>query len=205
MVNCLKSSNLDFLLSLYFQKHKFYIQKLSRKIKMKNREKLEKIFPKDLSSRQKQYEALRMLYYEKEKTYEEIANNFNFSEKYLRKIENLALTNKIDFFPEIKKGPKKLTTPKKIINKIIDLRKQNISIYDIKEKILEEECFKYYKIWNPYTGKILDKNDEFGPLCFNGYELSYPHSAPIVSTSSVGMLRPRLFDLTYPRITGFKK
>jgi hypothetical protein len=41
------------------------------------------------------------------------------------------------------------------------------------EKILEEECFKYYKIWNPYTGKILDKNDEFGPLCFNGYELSY--------------------------------
>ncbi|MBT3464015.1 transposase [archaeon] len=106
---------------------------------MKNREKLEKIFPKDLSSRQKQYEALRMLYYEKEKTYEEIANNFNFSEKYLRKIENLALTNKIDFFPEIKKGPKKLTTPKKIINKIIDLRKQNISIYDIKEKILEED------------------------------------------------------------------
>jgi hypothetical protein len=91
-----------------------------------------------LLSRQKQYEALRMLYYEKDKTYEEIASNFNLSVKYLRKIENLTLTNKIDFFPEIKKGPKRLTTPKKIINKIIDLRKQNISIYDIKEKISKE-------------------------------------------------------------------
>ena len=41
------------------------------------------------------------------------------------------------------------------------------------EKILDNECFKYDKIWDPYTGLIIDEHDEFGPLCFNGYELGY--------------------------------
>ena len=34
------------------------------------------------------------------------------------------------------------------------------------EELKEETCFSYYKMWNPYTGEILD-NDPFGPLCFN--------------------------------------
>jgi hypothetical protein len=37
----------------------------------------------------------------------------------------------------------------------------------------QHECFEYIKVWNPYTGNIIDKDDEFGPLCFDGYELSY--------------------------------
>lgn len=41
------------------------------------------------------------------------------------------------------------------------------------EKINDYECFKYYKKWDPYTGETIDENDEFGPLCFNGFELSY--------------------------------
>ena len=34
------------------------------------------------------------------------------------------------------------------------------------EELKEDKCFSYYKMWNPYTGDILD-NDPFGPLCFN--------------------------------------
>lgn len=41
------------------------------------------------------------------------------------------------------------------------------------EKIADNECFKYHKMWDPLSGQVLDKDDEFGPLCFNGFELVY--------------------------------
>jgi hypothetical protein len=34
------------------------------------------------------------------------------------------------------------------------------------EVLEDNKCFKYYKIWNPYTGVVLN-NDPYGPLCFN--------------------------------------
>ena len=96
--------------------------------------KLQKIFTENLTPKQKQYETLRELAFEK-KTKKEIAKKYNYNEGTITNLKNLALKNKIDFFPEIKKGPTELRTPKKIIKEIIKLRKQNNSIFDIQKKL----------------------------------------------------------------------
>ena len=62
------------------------------------REKLKKIFTKNLTPRQRQYEALRMLAFG-DKSYEEIATCFGYTAQSLRNFESLALRGKIDFFP----------------------------------------------------------------------------------------------------------
>jgi hypothetical protein len=41
------------------------------------------------------------------------------------------------------------------------------------ENINKNECFKYYKKWDAYNGIVCEEDDEFGPLCFNGYQLAY--------------------------------
>lgn len=94
------------------------------------RRKLQKFFTKNLTPRQRQYEALRMLAFG-DKSYEEIATYFGYTAQSLRNFESLALRGKIDFFPAIKKGPKNPRISPKIIKQIISLRKKNHSIFDI--------------------------------------------------------------------------
>lgn len=55
------------------------------------------------------------------------------------------------------------------------LRMKRLSRRDIfnDELIQPEERFEYFDIWDAYTGKKTGKHDEFGPLCFNGFELCY--------------------------------
>lgn len=76
-------------------------------------------------------------------------------------------------------------------NKKTEKSYNNLKIYDFKtretfrmkriqgrdvfngEIIPDNECFKYYYMWDPYTGEKLSIKDKFGPLCFNGFELCY--------------------------------
>ena len=102
------------------------------------REKLKKIFTKNLTPRQRQYEALRMLAFG-DKSYEEIATYFGYTAQSLRNFESLALRGKIDFFPAIKKGPKNPRISSKIIKQMISLRKKNHSIFDIHQILYTKE------------------------------------------------------------------
>ena len=100
------------------------------------RQKLKLLFTKDLGKRQRQYEALRMLSLDT-KTYKEVADHFGYSEGGLRSIASLVVRNKIEFFPELKKGPKQPQTSSTIRNNIVNLRKQGKSIFDIQSEIEE--------------------------------------------------------------------
>lgn len=41
------------------------------------------------------------------------------------------------------------------------------------EKIPDEECFKFFQVWDPATGKRLEKIDEHGPICYDVFDLCY--------------------------------
>jgi len=111
---------------------------------------------------QKQYEALRTFYTEKLSACQ-VAEKFKFSESYFKKLRyefNQALKREENiFFLKIKPGPKKRFTESKVIEEIIDLRKQNHSINDIKA-ILES---KDKKISLETIDQIL-KSQGFAPL-----------------------------------------
>ena len=100
-------------------------------------DKLRKLFTENLKPRQKQYEALRMLAFE-HKSCEEVAKYFGYTVQTVRNLKNSALRGKIDFFDDIPTGPKKLQTPPHMIQRIVELRYDNLSVYDI-QKILQEE------------------------------------------------------------------
>ena len=102
------------------------------------RGKLKKIFTENLTARQRQYEALRVLAFS-DRSYEEIAEDFGYTAQSLRNFESLALRGKIDFFPDVKKGPKEPRLSAKTVKKVIDLRKKNHSIFDINQILFDEE------------------------------------------------------------------
>jgi len=89
--------------------------------------------PQDPS--QKKYEALRAFYVE-ELGNEEVADKFGYSPDYFKKLRfyfNRQIDQNINpFFIPKKKGPKKRSTDSEIIEQIVQLRKQNHSINDIK-------------------------------------------------------------------------
>jgi len=124
--------------------------------------------PKDFfnlptTTAQKQYEALRAFYIE-DSSAKEVAEQFGFSEKYLKKlryefVKQLNKGNIPSFFITKKTGPKKLATEKEMIEEIIALRKQNYSILDIKS-ILQA---KDKKLALDTIDKIL-KRSGFAPL-----------------------------------------
>ncbi len=105
--------------------------------KKKKKRILKKIFTKNLKPKQRQYEALRMLAFE-DASYEEVAKRFGYTPASLRNIESLALREKINFFSDIKTGPKEPRIAPEIFEKIRELRKQNKSIFDIREVIQNE-------------------------------------------------------------------
>lgn len=113
---------------------------------------LRKLFTENLKPKQKQYEALRMLVMEG-KSYEEVAKHFDYTVQTVRNLKTKALAGKIDFFPGVPKGPKGLQTPPHIIKRIIKLRKDNLSVYDIQESLKKE----HYEISARTIERILDQ------------------------------------------------
>lgn len=98
---------------------------------------LNRLFSENLKPRQRQYEALRSIALE-DKSYEQAAQQFGYTTQTVRNIKNLALSGKLDFFPNLPKGPVGHRVPPKNLSQIIELRKQGMSIYDI-EKALSDE------------------------------------------------------------------
>ena len=88
------------------------------------------------SPRQKQYDALRM-YYIEGISQEEAAARAGYSINTFRSLVRDFKAMKIDFFPVLKKGPKERRTPCAVAERIVTLRKENRSIYDIRD-ILED-------------------------------------------------------------------
>lgn len=90
---------------------------------------------------QRQYEALRSLFHEKQPL-SEISKKFGFAESYLIKLKNQFAkeldAGKNPFFELKKTGPKQRRTEKTVINTIVALRKQNYAITDIRSTLHAE-------------------------------------------------------------------
>jgi len=100
-----------------------------------------KYFLKVKTADQRKYEALRAYYLNEGFTQKDIAEQFGYTFYTFQSIVRDFTQQKLVFFPETKKGPKKPTTPDQVVEKIIALRKRNFSICDIYET-LEEENLK---------------------------------------------------------------
>ncbi len=100
-------------------------------------EDLVQYFAKPSNPDHKKYEALRALFLEKVSK-EEVSEKFGYEDNTLRAIIRDFKQGKLIFFPLKKPGPKERTTPKEIRDKIVHLRKQNLSTTDILEKLQEE-------------------------------------------------------------------
>jgi hypothetical protein len=87
------------------------------------------------SPQQRQYEALRAFYLEKEDV-TQISQTFGFSKAYFKKLQSTfkkeLKQGKDPLFISKKTGPKQRHTQLTIVEKIVALRKQNYSIADIK-------------------------------------------------------------------------
>lgn len=120
---------------------------------------LESFFKIPKSIRQKQYEAIRAIIIDNIPI-NNVATIFNYKLSTLNSLIRDAKNNKIELFPEIKKGPKSRHTNSDIQNKIIELRSDNLSTTDIQvtlksqnisisartvERILKESGFQKLK------------------------------------------------------------
>ena len=156
--------------------------------------KLKTYFNKPTSMLHRQFEALRAHYIDG-MSFADISKQYKLSESYLRKLRSSCeekFKNGVDpFFPDIKKGPKRSHKADDIRSIVIDLRRQNFSIIDIKSRlegtwkkvsldtinrILKEEGFKRLprrtfnekrslnfsnKLETPRSSELLIQNEEF--------------------------------------------
>lgn len=97
-----------------------------------------KYFLEPKTADQRKYEALRAYYLTKGTTQKDIAKRFGYTFYTFQSIVRDFTQQKLNFFPEKKKGPKGPTTPNPVIEKMIALRKRNLSVYDIYEALKEE-------------------------------------------------------------------
>lgn len=99
---------------------------------------IKKFFSAPVSIIQRQYEALRA-YYVDEMPLSDISRRYNLSESYLRKLkfstEECIKKGQNPFFLDLKKGPKISHKADEVRSLVIDLRKHNFSIIDIKSKL----------------------------------------------------------------------
>lgn len=97
-----------------------------------------KYFTNPFAMLHRQYEALRAHYVEG-KPFSVISKQYGLSESYLRKLrvsfEKKCKNSENPFFSEIKKGPKRSHKADCIRSLVVDLRKQNFSIIDIKSRL----------------------------------------------------------------------
>jgi transposase len=98
---------------------------------------LELFFNSPVSNKQKQYEAVRAFVVDNLPA-AEIAKKFNYKLSSVYTFIKLAKAGKIDFFPELKTGPKQRRCPFEVQKQIFRLRNQNLSHIDISEKLNAE-------------------------------------------------------------------
>jgi transposase len=100
--------------------------------------KLIELFTKNLTTRQRQYEAIRAFAFG-EGDIEEIASHFGYSPQSLRNLLNLVRKGEHELFPSVKPGPKGRRTPKEVAEYITGLRRKNhLSSYQIAEELKKE-------------------------------------------------------------------
>lgn len=93
------------------------------------------LFTKNLSAKQKQYEATRAVAFQ-EGIIEEIAARFGYSPQALRNLVNKVRKGEHQLFPEVKPGPKSRQTPDEHLEIIITLRRQKkLSSYQIADEL----------------------------------------------------------------------
>ena len=119
-------------------------------------------FTNPTSPAQRRYEALKTFYVD-ELTLADAATKFGLSPSYLKKVRFefvRSLGEDLNpFFPKKKTGPKQRFTKQKTVERIIDLRKHNYSIIDIKVVFDAEGCILSIET----IDKIL-KAEGFAPL-----------------------------------------
>ena len=93
------------------------------------------------SARQRQYDALRD-YYLNDLSQKEASEKYGYSISTFQTLVRDFKNRKIVFFPAVKMGPKKKQMPDTIKEKIIKLRKENHSIYEIRD-ILKRDGFSW--------------------------------------------------------------
>lgn len=92
-------------------------------------------FTKNISPRQKQYEALRAVTFE-EGSIEYIAQRFDYKPQSLRTLMNRLINGKHQLFPEVKRGPKSRRLSRETEKLIITLRrKKKINSKEITKKL----------------------------------------------------------------------
>ena len=97
-----------------------------------------KYYTKPVQPRQRQYEAVRTVIVDK-LTYVEAAKKFNYKVSTLKFLVHKAKAGLLHLFPAIKKGPRQKRTPIMIQQKIIALRKHNLSTVDIHHRLAEDK------------------------------------------------------------------
>ena len=110
------------------------------------------------SPRQKQYEAVRAIIIDGE-SIEAVANRYGYKPSTVYSLLRDAKAGKIELFPAVKKGPRKKQTKPEVQNRIIELRKMNLSSPDIKVRLNDESI----KISSRTVERIL-KDAGFGKL-----------------------------------------
>lgn len=95
-------------------------------------------FTNPISNRQRQYEAVRAIVIDRLET-EAVAKKFGYKVNTVYSLIKNAKTGKLQLFPQVAKGPKHRTTPVAIQEKIIQLRKQNLSSPDIHQRLTDED------------------------------------------------------------------
>jgi len=93
---------------------------------------------KSFKPRQRQYEALRLLATDHDKTINEVADKFKYNPQSIRNLYNLLIKDELNFFIEDQTGPKQSRLQADIIKKIIQLRKQNKSVEDIQDTLFKD-------------------------------------------------------------------
>lgn len=99
-----------------------------------------KYFLEPQTPTQRRYEALRAHFVDGSPR-KQVAEEFGYSFYSFQALTRDFLQEKLEFFAEKKPGPKERRTPQSAKNKIIFLRKKNLSAPDIKERLEEEKIF----------------------------------------------------------------
>ena len=98
---------------------------------------LEKYFTEPQSPRHRQYEAVRAFVIDKLPA-ETIAEHFGYKVSTVYELIKRAKSGKLDLFPETAKGPRQRRTSADVRESICQLRKQNLSVTDIRQNLAKE-------------------------------------------------------------------
>ncbi len=101
---------------------------MNKKIDLKN------FFLNPITQRQKQYELIRAIIIDA-LSIEEASKKFRYQPSTTYSVLRDAKAGKLDLFPEVKKGPKKIKTSDQVVENIISLRNNSSSTLDIESKL----------------------------------------------------------------------